>query len=92
MIQLALTLSSSVGFLGPTSSAAEAWQALWYQLRQLSGMGQRLEGMEARRRGTQSWVAGLRHPAVQTQTGAPPGYPYSSHQLLWAFDEAEDFV
>lgn len=92
MTQLVLTLSSSVELLGPAASAAEAWQVLCYQLQQLSGMGQRLESTGAGRRGTQCWVAGLQHPAAQTQPGAPPGYFYSSHQLLWAFNEAEDFV
>lgn len=47
-----------VGLLGPGAWAAKAWQALCYQLQQLSGMDWRLENTGAGRRGTRSWVGG----------------------------------
>lgn len=48
--------------------------------------GPRAPGAGAR--GTQSRAGGFWNTAAPTLPGARPGYPYSSHRIMWAFNEA----
>lgn len=73
--------------LDPAARAAAAWRALCYQLHGFRERAGSRRKPGAGRRGARSPVGGLLSAAAPTASRVLPGYPYSSHRLLGAFNE-----